>query len=296
VNSDHDKLAFRLASILQKLNQGEKLDIDQLAADFSVHRRTIQRDLQERFAFLPLQKVDGLFCMEPAYLGRLSFKDIQHFAAFANLQGLFPNLDPLFLRELFDQRFQETLIVHTHNYENISQRGEDFRKLQAAVQQHQHLRFQYRKENETKTVEAQPYRMISHAGVWYLSAVNQGKVKAYAFGKMQGIQVQETRFTPDPDIAAMLEQEDSIWLNQNKTEVVLTIAPVIAPYFKRRKLIAQQTLVKELEDGGLIVSGKFAHQNQILPIVRYWIPHIRIISPVSWQEALEIKLHNYLDT
>lgn len=294
MSSGHDLLAWRLATILQKLNQGEKLSIDRLAEEFNVHRRTILRDLLERFAFLPLQKVDGLFCMEAAYLGRLSFKDIQHFAALANLQGLFPNLDQQFFRDLFDQRFQDTLIVHTHNYEDISQRGEDFRKLQSAVQQHQALRFQYKKGNEEgKQVEAKPYRMISHAGVWYLCAVNDHKLKSYAFAKISSITILDTYFEPDSETQKMLESDDSIWLNQNKTEVVLTVAATVAPYFKRRKLISQQTIVKELEDGSLIVSGKFAHQNQILPIVRYWIPHIRIISPLSWQEALKASLINY---
>lgn len=59
----------------------------------------------------------------------------------------------------------------------------------------------------------------------------------------------------------------------------------VASYFKRRRLIANQAIEKELEDGGLIVSAKVGHLNQILPIVRYWIPHIRIISPETLMEG-----------
>ena len=86
-----------------------------------------------------------------------------------------------------------------------------------------------------------------------------------------------------------------MWLKQDKTEAVLTVATPVAVYFRRRPLIAQQKIVKELEDGGLIVSGKFAHPNQILPIVRYWIPHVRIVSPEGWQKAMEMELQGYLD-
>jgi len=32
----------------------------------------------------------------------------------------------------------------------------------------------------------------------------------------------------------------------------------------------------------------------VLPIVRYWIPHIRIISPEGLQEELEAELLGYL--
>ena len=53
---NHDTLVYRLAQILVKLNQGEKLDPLTLADEFGVNLRTIQRDLNVRFAYLPLQK------------------------------------------------------------------------------------------------------------------------------------------------------------------------------------------------------------------------------------------------
>jgi hypothetical protein len=46
----HDTLAYRLTQILVKLNQGEKLDPQALADEFGVNLRTIQRDMNERFA------------------------------------------------------------------------------------------------------------------------------------------------------------------------------------------------------------------------------------------------------
>ena len=76
--------------------------------------------------------------------------------------------------------------------------------------------------------------------------------------------------------------------------MVLKIAPAAAGYFKRRKLIGGQKTIKELEDGGLIVSGLIAHPDQILPIVRYWLPNIHIISPEGLQGELELQLRNYL--
>lgn len=81
-----------------------------------------------------------------------------------------------------------------------------------------------------------------------------------------------------------------------KLEVVLKIAEPAAGYFRRRKLVAHQVIEKELEDGGLIVSAKVAHANQILPVVRQWIPCIRIISPEGLQSDMEREMHGYLST
>lgn len=292
--SNHDQLAWRLAAILQKLNQGEWVGVDELAAEFKVHRRTIQRDLLERFAFLPLEKRAQRYALDPAYLGRITFRDIERFARLAGLAGLFPGLDTAFMRELFDSRLQDTLSIHGPAYESLLHRSEDFRRLQQAIGARRTVRFRYTKPDGDKWVEVAPYRLINHAGIWYLAATDQGQVKAYAFARTGPIDVLDAGFTPDPDIVAMLDSEDSIWLNGNKTEVVLTVSPVVAPYFRRRKLIAQQAVVKELEDGGLIISGRFAHPNQILPIVRYWLPEVRIVSPESWQDELEAGLRAYM--
>ena len=74
----------------------------------------------------------------------------------------------------------------------------------------------------------------------------------------------------------------------------MKISSEVAGYFKRRKLIANQVIEKELEDGGLIVSAKVGHLKQVLPIVRYWIPHIRIISPETLQDEMEKEIRGYL--
>ncbi|WP_269635723.1 WCX domain-containing protein [Polaromonas glacialis] len=76
--------------------------------------------------------------------------------------------------------------------------------------------------------------------------------------------------------------------------MVLKVARQAADYFLRRKLIGGQKIEKELEDGGLIVSGTIAHPNQILPIVRYWLPSIHVISPEGMQAELEGQLRAYL--
>ena len=112
---------------------------------------------------------------------------------------------------------------------------------------------------------------------------------------MDELQVQSDTFTPDAATADYLSREDSIWLNVEKTEVLLKIASPAAGYFQRRQLIGSQKIEKVLTDGSLIVSGQIAHPNQILPVVRYWMPCIRIISPEGFQADLNLQLKAYLE-
>jgi predicted DNA-binding transcriptional regulator YafY len=295
-NGNHDTLVYRLAQILVKLNQGEKLDPLALADEFGVNLRTIQRDLNVRFAYLPLQKSDGRYHLDPAFLGKLNTRDIERFAGLAGVRGLFPMLSDDFLRDIFDSRIQTALLVKGHNYENLAGKEELFRQLEQAIVARRHLSFDYRKDEGLKSYSAvAPFKLINHKGIWYLVARDGDKLKSFAFAKIGQLCLLDSHFAPDLEIERKLKEEDGIWLSDEKKEIVFKVAREVAGYFKRRKLIANQVIEKELEDGGLIVSAKVGHVNQVLPIVRYWIPHIRIISPEGLQEEMERELRGYVE-
>ena len=294
-SSNHETLVYRLAQMLVKLNQGEKLDPQALADEFGVNLRTIQRDLNARFAYLPLQKTDGRYYLDPAFLGKLSTKDIDRFAGLAGVRGLFPSLSDEFLRDVFDTRIQAALLVKGHHYEDLQGKESLFRNLEKAIIARRQVAFGYIKtEGKKSYAAASPYKLINNKGVWYLAALDGEKLKAFSFTKIERLQVLDTSFSWDHKIDKQLAEEDGIWLSEEKQEVVLKVSREVASYFKRRTLIANQVIEKELEDGGLIVSAKVGHPNQILPIVRYWIPHVRIISPETLQGDIEKGLSDYL--
>ncbi|MBK7300128.1 MAG: WYL domain-containing protein [Moraxellaceae bacterium] len=67
-----------------------------------------------------------------------------------------------------------------------------------------------------------------------------------------------------------------------------------ASHFKRWPLVPMQQIIKELEDGSLIVSSHIKYDLQIIPIVRYWIPYVRVVSPACVRETCLDSLKKYL--
>ena len=294
-NKHHDTLVYRLAQMLIKLNQGEKLEPSALAKEFGVNLRTIQRDLNERFAYLPLEKTEGRYQFDPAFLGKISIKDIHRFASLAGVSGLFPSLANDFLRDIFDSRVESALLVKGHNYENIGDKRSLFKELERAIVAHRNVSFSYLKSEGLQVYPTvSPYKLVNHKGIWYLIAQDGQKLKSFSVTKLSKLETLDIVFVWDPNIDNQLIEDDGIWLSEVKQEVVLKVRAEVAGYFKRRKLIANQVIEKELEDGGLIISAKIGHPNQILPIVRYWIPHIRIISPEELQVDIDNVLNEYL--
>lgn len=295
-SGNHDTLVYRLAQMLVKLNQGEKLEPSALADEFGVNLRTIQRDLNERFAYLPLQKTNGRYHLDATFLGKLSTKDIERFAGLAGVRGLFPSLSDDFLRDIFDTRVQGALLVKGHNYESLAGKEHQFRELEKAVIARRQVAFDYQKAEGVKQyAEVSPYKLVNHKGIWYLAAMDGEKLKTFSFSKIECLKVLDAVFEWSQVVDAKLAEEDGIWLSNECQEVVLKINQEVAGYFKRRKLIANQVIEKELADGGLLISAKVGHQNQVLPIIRYWLPHIRIVSPESWQQEMVRGMAEYLN-
>lgn len=292
----HETLVYRLVEMLRKLNAGETLNPNDLADEFKVNVRTIQRDLHIRFNYLRLQRVENGYKLDSSFLGKLNTRDVKNFAGLAGINGLFPSLSEDFLREVFDQRMQNAVLIRGPQYEDIRHREEDFRAIENAISKHLHLDFEYTRHNESKTyTQIEPYKLLNHKGIWYLIAHNGESIKTFSLTRMGTPRTLSTHFQPRPEVEKRLAEDDGIWFGNDRKEVVMKVSADVSGFFRRRKLIANQSIVKELEDGGLIISARISHEKQVLPIVRYWMPHVRIISPESLQLTLEKELRDYLN-
>jgi len=92
-----------------------------------------------------------------------------------------------------------------------------------------------------------------------------------------------------------LDNSISIWFQENTPpfEVKLYATKYSAKYFKRRPL-PTQVIEKEYNDGSIEFSIKITHDMEILPIIKYWIPHLYIIEPQRLKEDLKDDLDKFL--
>ena len=291
----HDTIARRLSEILTKLNSGERLDPVALSVEFNVHLRTVQRDLNDRLAYLPLIKAEGHYHMDPAYLGKLDFRDVGRFASLVGVEGMFPSLSTDFLRGAFDERVQPSWLVKGAHYENASQYGDVFEQLQQAIARTRMISFRMSRSAADKIyVEVAPYRLLNLKGIWYLAAVHHGRYKSFGISQISSVCESGEGFKKDPSVDKIIENLDSVWYSDSIQTVVLSVDSAAAKYFQRRQLVPMQEITQGIASGSLTVTSTVGHPNQILPIVRYWIPHVRILSPEKWQSDLEDDLKAYL--
>ena len=285
---EHDKLATRLSLIIYKLNQGERLTIESLANEFSVSKRTIERDMA-RFSYFDIQKEGKEFFLDEIAVGKLNFDDIKNFAIFSGIKSLFPSLTNQFLKDILNDKINRAYLVKNSGFEDIQKKQQLFESLSTAILDEKTISFIY----NDKTRVVNPYKLINTNGIWYLSAIENNTIKTYTFSKIKSLKISNDKFIVDKNILKEIEKSEINFLSKDSKEVHLKIQNSAKEYFLRKKVLSNMKIIDNTDEY-FIVSTNISFDDEILNIVKQWIPYIEIIKPIQLQEKLENILKNYL--
>lgn len=287
-----EKLAQRLSYILAQLHQGKQIDKHALAEQFGVDIRTIDRDLSERLTTIAERNKNGLWQLTNQARGTIPATHLHRYARMVGTEKLLPNtkLDYL-VNQINTPEADRSIYVQPLSQENLTSQKPLFLLLQNAIEQKLECHFHYK--NKDRIVH--PYRLIHRAGIWYLAATEKNILKNFSVALIEKPSINtDVFFTPKPELYEYINNKDGIWFTEQATEVILRVAPNIAHYFTRRDLLPKQQNRLD-RDGSLQVTTSINHINQLLPIVRYWLPDVRILQPASWHQELLNSLHHALE-
>ncbi|NCD11222.1 MAG: WYL domain-containing protein [Epsilonproteobacteria bacterium] len=287
--NEHDTIATRLALILQKLVSKERFTIEGLCEEFNVNKRTIQRDINERLAFLPIKKENGFYFVESFAFGDLSFKDIQAFATLCGIKSLYPALTNEFIVDLLNIKTNQAYLIKSFDHESISNQQKYFETISAWILKHQQISCTYKDKQRILN----PYKLVNINGIWYLGADEDGTFKTFTFSKMTNLKFLDTQFSENPEFIELLRKNEVTWFSNSTFDATLQINAQVAEYFFRRALLPNQKIIEQ-NDEYLILSTKVSYEDELFSIVKYWLPHIKILQPTDLQAKFERILKDYL--
>lgn len=283
----HDKLAVRLAQILMRFNNGGRFSLEELASEFNVDIRTIQRDLNQRLSFMPIQKENGKYFLESFALGKLSVKDIQNFAMLSGIQELYPKLDEDFITDLLNSKVNSIFMIKNNGFEKVDY--ENFKIISVAILKHNILSFNYKE----KSREVKPYKLLNYQGIWYLIADEKDKLKHFTFSKIKNIRKNDEIFTPKEEFLDQILNDKNIWLDDSK-EAIVKLDKKAKEYFFRKNILNNFELIDE-DEQSYILKVHFSYDDELLNVVKQWIPYIKIEKPFELKEKLDSILKDYLE-
>lgn len=285
---DYDKILTRLTIVLQRLYEGESLSVSELAEEFNVSAKTIQRDFNERLVRFPVHKEGRKWRMSEGYSlekNRTLEEELILDVLAEIAQGVGGSFGSK-TKTLFSKLQNEDInpVFSKIAIEDLSGKAHLFKTLQEAIAKNVQAKFNYNK----KTRVVNPYKIVSFEGFWYLygEEVKDSKLKTYYLKDIVSLQTLDKTFSPKEEPIDKLKYAINTWFEPNSVlfEVRLLAQEPIAKYFTRRPLSLDQQLSQN-RDGSVELTLKATSHNEILHEIKKWMPHLIVLEPQSLREA-----------
>jgi predicted DNA-binding transcriptional regulator YafY len=295
----------RHAWIIERLNSGDELSITALANEWGISAKTLQRDFEKLTQMLP-----GFIERAP---DAKRFRKATSYHAnndeelvIEMLEGMAQDIGGSFYtkaHQLLKQLRQE---VSTPYYmrigvEDISEKFELIRFLETAIQKRNSIAFDYRRwyddKGELKHYEqVKPLKIIIFEGFWYLLVEHESHYKKFYLKSIDNCIMNQEGFTLSKEMSSVIENSLGIWFNPDVEpfEVSLHVEKDILIYFDRKPISKTQKLYKK-SDGTAELILKITDKRELFAMMKYWLPHLRVLEPVALQEEFEGMMQKYLE-
>ena len=302
---DYDKTLTRLNTIIARLNNGEALSVKELAEEFNVSDRTIQRDFNERLMTLyPIYQDKKKWKMQDGYKIEKS-TDVEDTIVLDILEKMTDGLGPRFsvkakslLSKIKNEDFNP--IYAKLNMEDIGASLGMIVQLEDAIKDKRVIQCTYNFTDTRRKLDLKPLKIANFEGFWYLIALDARNdvLKKYHLKSISNVRNRDDVFETAKELEELLDNSISIWFDKDQEpyEVELYLVPHVAKILQRKPISKTQRLLKKYEDGSAEVALKITHEMEILPIVKYWLPYIKILSPKWLHQMLYEDIQNFLST
>lgn len=297
----HNKLT-RLLYELNALDKGQ-IRLKDMAAETGVAVRTIQRDMNDiQEADFPLWNPDpGVYAFTEGFsLERMKLSSAEasilvlmsdmasslggnfghSFTMLKNRLLATPQDNPFFIKMNSGEMYKDTPITRT---------------LEECVREREWVTICY-KGGSMACYPVRPLKLMWVEGFWYLlSLTDDDKLLKFRLEKITSAKEMGKFFKYDKNIDKILRESTNVWFEKERPlSVQLEVSAECAHFFKQKNYFPLQKLEKELKDGRIILSCKAAKENEILPTILHWLPHIKVVSPTSLHKRVKEVLNDYL--
>ena len=296
---DYDKAMRRIYEIFQRAYDGETINIKELAIEFGVSEKTIQRDIHQRTSLgQMMERTKGGFVLTQKsklaspkdtvtleILERLSENLGSDFAMRAKslLTRLKEQLDPAVFAKI--------------QMEDIGSHMQAMSELDMAIKESLEVTFTYKLTKKSFEVNAKPHKIASFDGFWYLIAtdIRENIIKKYHIKSIGGLKLTSNKFKTSKKLQEHLENAINIWFSPDSKAYTakLWISREICKYFERKPLNKSQSVMPDM--GDYILEVKITDDYEIIPEIMKWIPFVRPLEPQTLADEVERRVAQYLD-
>ena len=285
----------RLLQMLGILSREQRLNKDELLNKFNIDVRTFQRDIKkikEECNLDITRSKDGFYYLNHGLEadGSLSFNDIKLFAKNSGFGDIYPNLDDETITDALNIDFSKFYSINNQAGKNQKELSAIFDDLRKAIKEHLELNFYY----DGKERLVKPYRLDFVDGIWYLLGDEKTKLKSFSLLKIKKYQILGG-FEPSRIFLRRIKENDLEWISQNIKIARILVLPKAREYFERKNIFKSFKILKD-DNNGILLEVNFAFDDELLNVVKAWIPYIKIIEPQELNAKLKNSLLEYANS
>ena len=155
----------------------------------------------------------------------------------------------------------------------------------------------------TKVHEVKPYKIVFMNENFYLACENTNPEYPFSIFRITNIlkiRLHTKTFHTNQDIAEFIKNMQTPFskytpeFRKHLIDVVVEVDDKKARFFKAKNFLPSQKIIETKQDGSLVLSFKVTQEMEMEELVKKWIPHIKIIHPISLKQKIEDDLKQYL--
>ncbi|MFB2844229.1 WYL domain-containing protein, partial [Aeromonas jandaei] len=232
----------------------------------------------------PLVREGQIYWLEPSYFGRASTSAILRLCEQVGAKVLFPDDHDALLKQWLNPNASPVFVLAGFQLDDDDGHHQWLKPLAKAISQQ--LRVRLISVDEQAEQEIDPYRLVNKRGRWYLAGVRADTPFLEPVSSIASVQQIDTPATISEPLQQLLQkliEQEAIPTH----EVVIKAASPIAHEFKLRNILPEQALIRELEDGSILLASRVFDGAQLLPVIKTYLPHLEVISPAGIQALVK---------
>jgi len=301
--------SVRMAYIDRQIRAGKFPNCQQVANEFEVDRKTVQRNIDNmRDLGAPIEydkKRRGYYYTEPNYFFpsiQLTQSDV--FAFVVNEQILKQYQDAPYYQQIkqaiekiiqfIPDKLASEEMASVFSFQSPPSspvNKQHFQILQDAAYQERQVKIKYHSQHTDHANEriVDPYAIRNQQGAWYLIGYchNRNQVRIFALNRILSITPTEVDFYKPTnfDIEEFLKESFSIYRDDKTYHIKLKFSPYQARWIRERQWHKTQQLTK-LNDGSLILEMDVQGLDEVKRWVMQYGGEVEVVEPVNLREEI----------
>ena len=312
---------YRVLELIRRFNNNKKVCIESLQMEdlwYEKSEKTIRRDLdiiKEIFpdTFHRIQGEKGCYkAITKGLFENITSAEnltllVQTFNI-ADRSNLFKSLEIESAdKAIIEKKIKETKNIYLFKskpFENNSGDFELFKKLEQAIYHQKEIEISYLSHDKVKKELIKPYKIVFMNENFYLASEvdkEEFQFSPYRISKIETVEITGRNFHKKREIERFIKEMQTPLARYQPNyrealiQVVVEVTSDKAQHFKLKKHLPSQKIVEGKEDGSLRLEYTVTHEGEVEELIKRWIPHIKVIEPMSLKEKIYKDLQVYLN-